>query len=72
MCLCVCLHVCVGHVCSTQEDQERASDPLELKLYIVESCVWVLGTKSQSSARAANAPNCCSISPPSFLSLNIH
>lgn len=64
----MCTHVervCV-HECTAHGDQERVSDPVELKLHrVLGYLIWVLGIKSWSSGSAervscpANSPATC-------------
>lgn len=54
MCVCVSVTVCMNVHIHTQEDtprgQQRVSDPLELELQVLVSCLQgVLGTKLRSS-----------------------
>ena len=59
----VCLYVM--HMLSALVSQKRALVPLELELQAVVSCImWVLGTVSGPSVRAANALNQSSVSSP--------
>ena len=41
-------------------EHKKTSDPLELEIEL-ECAIWVLITKSESSATAVNAFNCCDI-----------
>lgn len=57
MCMNACLHVWTPPVYLVHEGQ-KAMDPLELKLQLAVSSMWVLGTKpAPSAARAASAPS---------------
>jgi hypothetical protein len=49
--------ICAPYTCSTQEGQERASDPLELEVQVVVSNHVDAETPTRTSGRAASALN---------------
>ena len=50
--ICLCIYV---HACGTYRGQKRISDPLELELQVVMSClIWVQGTEIKPSGRASS------------------
>ena len=61
--MCVCILVCMSHVCGTMCEntwgsQKRMSDSLELKLQeVVSHLKWMLGVKLKSSGRAVSTLN---------------
>ena len=62
--LCVCVCVCMCE-CRCLKSSGKGARPLELELQAVVSCImWVLGTVSGPSVRAANALNQSSVSSP--------
>ena len=59
LCVCVCLCVYVHFSADVCGVSMRASDPLELELWVVvSSTVWMLGIKPGSSTRAVCIINC--------------
>ena len=53
--------MCVPHAClvpMVTRKKKQTSDPLEVELQAVLSCLWVLGAKPRSFARTASALDC--------------
>lgn len=54
--LCICISLCVPHVCTFQQSQKKLLDPADLELKAVVNCqIWVLRRELRSSKRTASS-----------------